>query len=130
MTFYHGSSYKNIEILEPRDLTKRNGQTTPLLYVTPDHAFACCFLFFWDDSWVRLDYIDGVHVMKISDKKRFYDCDKGGAVYVLPSSSDCKQIDDSGLEWAFDKPVKPMEIIQFDSAYKAMLDHGVKVIFT
>lgn len=126
MILYHGSSQKNLKLLEPKDLTKRAGQTKSLVYTTPNKAYASCFLFVWDDSWVHLSFKNGVHTMDIFDKQRFYETDHGGAIYVLDTDK-AFRVDEIGLEFAIEDSIVPVSEEIYSSAFVAMSDHGVVI---
>lgn len=73
-------------------------------------------------SWKDGNIADYEVIMVISDKKRFDDADKGGAVYILPSQGFGFE-EHKGLgiyEWTHKGAVTPILKIDFSSALVAM----------
>lgn len=135
---YHGSTNSNIKVFEPRNNHIRDTEEGPVVFATPSLKLASCYLFSWDDSWVHQsiswkggNIADYQVIMVISDKKRFDNADKGGAVYILPSQGFIFE-ERKGLgiyEWTNKSSVTPTIKIDFPSALVAMETLGVKVYF-
>ncbi|MFA5792177.1 MAG: hypothetical protein WC884_04055 [Candidatus Paceibacterota bacterium] len=128
--FYHGSSNKDIEELEPRQKSRRNANEGELLFASPDIACATLFLVRMYDDESRKGYDNGSYYFIISNKEKFMELDNGGTVYVLPDSNFTSDPEQWDREWATKDRVKPKNKIHFDSALRAMIDNGVKVYFT
>ncbi|HEU5114222.1 MAG TPA: hypothetical protein VFT82_00470, partial [Candidatus Paceibacterota bacterium] len=72
---YHGSSLGDIEIFEPRAKTVRDEKEGPVVFATPDKAYATLFLVESDDSWTQKVNFEGVHTIVISDRERYEKAD-------------------------------------------------------
>lgn len=134
---YHASSNRNIEEFEPRNEHTRGASEGPVVFATPNKAFATCFIVDTDDSWVNIGSFSekkGVrgplHVI-ISDQKRFENSDKGGAVYSLPADTFGYEADlgMGDMEWVSKVPVKPIDKQEFEFGLMAMKEAGVEVYF-
>ncbi|RJR26795.1 hypothetical protein C4561_03365 [candidate division WWE3 bacterium] len=128
---YHASRNRNIEVFEPRAESVRHPEEGPVVFAAEDEVYACKFLVPSDDSWAKLSRFGKVHVAVYADKARFFENDKGGAVYELPSDSfelDPK-FSGSTVEWTSKSPVKPIKKIVYESGFQAMLDNRVQVYF-
>jgi len=129
---FHGSTNKHIKSIEPRAIGTRDQSEGSVVFATPDIGFASCFLTRWNDSWIRQGSFDWYHFYIIcSDKKRFLENDKGGAIYVLPSDDFHSDLTKGmrSAEWTTNKPVKPLYKMEFDSCLEAMMSFGVQVFF-
>ncbi len=129
---YHASRSKNVTEFEPRAETVRIPEEGPLVFGTPDVAYASCFIVPTADSWTQVSVFDNsLHVMIISDQKRFKKLDKGGSIYFLPSDSfeTDPEKSPSAREWTSKNPVKPSDKKDYKSGLQAMLENGVEVYF-
>lgn len=129
---YHASSTKNREEFEPRNRTVRDPEEGPVVFATPDKAYASCFMVPGvDDSWCQISVFGDIHVMIISDEKRFKNSDKGGGIYILPSETFETDPEKSrtGREWTSKPAVKPIDKIEYKTGLEAMLENGVEVYF-
>lgn len=126
--FYHASSIKDLEELEPQPTRLLDGKEA--LFGTPDIAGATMFLTRVYDDTSKKGYADGFYYFVISDKEKFTELDKGGTVYVLPGAKFTTSEKLWGREWIAEENVKPMHKIHFDSSLRAMIENGVKVYFT
>ena len=129
---FHGSPNKEIKVFEPRETkTSKNFPDGPLVFASTSIQFASCFMIEWNDSWchqIRFDL--GPTTLVLKDKERFLKADKGGAIYVLPSNNFYTRFYGWDTpEWGSKKEVKPLHKIEFDSAYKAMMELGVQIFF-
>lgn len=133
---YHASNNPNIEVFEPRVESVRDKDEGPMVFATPDKAFATCFIVPTSGSWVKIGRFSepgrvGPWHVVISDKTRFSELDKGGAIYEL--SSDGFSTDPNkgvgASEWVSPSAVKPITHEQVQSGLQAMLDAGVQVYF-
>lgn len=127
--FYHGSPNRNLEELEPRPVGFLEGKQERL-FACPDIAGATLFLTRIYDDLSKKGYNNGSYIFVIGDKDKFLELDKGGTVYVLPSTTFTTDERFSGREWSTTEKLKPIHKIHFDSSLKAMIDFGVKVYFT
>lgn len=84
-----------------------------------------------DDSWGNSGMHNGIPYMIISDRERFEDLDRGGAIYHLPgetfSTDPSRGLGE--IEWTSPESVEPAHREDHDSALEAMLNHGVQVYF-
>ncbi len=133
---YHSSAHRDIESLEPRAESIRDPQEGPVVFATPDKAYAAMFIVPAGDSWTargRFSTEDdhGPWHMVINGRERFSEADKGGAIYSLPVDqfkSDLHR-NMAGTEWASATPVKPTTKEEYNSGLVAMKALGVKVYF-
>lgn len=129
---FHGSPNRNITTFEPRAIGTRDPSEGPVVFATPHIGFAAAFLIRWNDSWVRQGSFDWGHYHFIcSDKERFLKTDKGGAIYILPSDNFRSNLKKGmrSAEWTTDKPVEPLQKLEFDSCLEAMMSFGIQVFF-
>lgn len=129
---YHASDNKNIDELEPRNEKVRDPKEGPVIFATPDLAFASAFLMKeLDDGWSHKGNINGISYVVINDRELFNKLDKGGAVYKLSSDSFSCDYNKSmsGFEWTAKENVKPIDKTDYDSALEAMLNNGLQVYF-
>lgn len=130
-TLYHASRNKNLKFLKPENKTKRDEAEGKVVFATPSKALASCFLVASDDSWTNIGEYNRKIYMIISDKKRFFDLDKGGVIYSV-SSKEFTYDKDKGmqeLEWTCKNKVKILDKEIFESGLVAMKKLGVKVCF-
>ena len=128
---YHASSNREIEKFEPRAESFRDANEGPAVFATPDKAYASMFLVQVDDSWTQIATFEGISCIVISDKKRFEELDKGGAIYSLSSETfetDPKK-SKTGREWTSTKTISPNEKTIYESGLGAMVENGVQVYF-
>lgn len=130
---YHASPNRNITAFEPRMESVRDPIEGPVVFATPDKAYASMFLVESDDSWT----IKGKYgreqpwVAIISDEPRFRAADRGGALYELPTKSfhSDPQRNMADIEWTSKENIVPVNKEDFDSALEAMETAGVEVYF-
>ncbi|MCP3659041.1 MAG: hypothetical protein GY830_01465 [Bacteroidetes bacterium] len=129
---FHASNNRNIKVLEPRNIKKRNKNEGPVIFATANLDLATIFLSQFGDRYAKSGSYDWKNFHYIhKDKEEFLKKDKGGAIYIVPSDS-FHSIPEKGLgrhEWVSKKKVKPLYKIEFDSALEAMIDLGIQVFF-
>jgi hypothetical protein len=133
---YHASRETDIEEFEPRNDKTRDPLDGPVVFATPDKAYATCFLVPTDDSWVSIgrwadDGAPGPWTVIVSDRQRFEGLDRGGVIYSLPSRSFSYHPERNmgETEWTSSVPVRPIAREQFESGLQAMKAAGVRVYF-
>ena len=130
---YHASSSSDTTELKPRNEKIRNPAEGPVVFATPDKAYASCFLVPSDGSWVAIGrYSDDEpwHAV-VADEQRFRSLDRGGAIYCLPSGSFDHNPDANmgEIEWTSKEPVRPINKELIGSGLEAMIKLGVQVYF-
>lgn len=128
---YHASSNRSVEIFEPRAESFRDADEGSVVFATPDKAYASMFIVPVDDSWTQIATLDNINCIVISDKNRFQQLDKGGAIYSLPTTTfetDPKK-SKTGHEWTSTKTLSPREKTVYESGLEAMIENGVQVYF-
>jgi hypothetical protein len=133
---YHGSANRQISEFKPTAKYVRDRAEGPVIFATPEFAFATCFLVETNDSWVNIGRFsengtnDPLHVI-ISSRERFVELDHGGAVYSLPPDSFTydKNLGMGDTEWISKVSVKPTGKQEYRSGLRAMIDAGVRVYF-
>jgi hypothetical protein len=133
---YHASRSTEIEEFEPRAESVRDKEEGPMVFASPDKAFATCFLVPTDDSWAKIGRYSehgkrGPWHVVVSDRERFEALDHGGAIYALPSESFSTD-PDKGVgvtEWTSPVAVRPIAKEIIPSGLQAMLEAGVQVYF-
>ncbi len=128
---YHASADRTIERFEPRADSVRDRAEGPQVFAAPDKATASMFIVPTDDRWVRKGAFDGVPYMVISDKQKFTELDKGGAIYHLPNGTFQTNPNKGmgSLEWTSAEPVEPLAKEEYESGLETMLENGVQVYF-
>ena len=133
---YHASSSKDIEEFKPRAESVRDPNEGPVVFATPDIAYASCFIVPSTDAWSQKSVFitesgESMHVVIIGDKERFQKIDKGGAIYFLPSDKFETDLEKNmkDREWISRKPVKPSGKTEYRTGLQAMLENGVQVYF-
>lgn len=126
---YHGSAHKNIKELEPRNKSVRDPNEGPVVFATPELALAAIFM---TKKVVESGKFDDIpYAIIIDQKESFIKNNKGGHIYIVPSSS--FQNDPSkGLgeyEWVSKEKVEPLQKIEYLSSLDAMIENGVQVYF-
>lgn len=128
---YHGSPFKNLNIIKPMAITIRDSKEGPLIFATPDKAYASTFIVSRDDSWTVSGQYQGRYFIIISDEKRYRELDKGGAIYSVKvdgfSTDPTKGI--KNKEWFSYTPVKPINVETYPSGLKAMKQLGITMYF-
>jgi hypothetical protein len=136
---YHASQNREIEEFEPHKETYRDPNEGPVIFATPDKAYASCFLVpKATDSWCQKSIFtnpeDGksIYVMIISDKDRYIKSDRCGAIYSLPNDTFETDLTKSmkSREWTSRETVKPNGKTEYESGLEAMLENKVQVYFT
>ncbi|MGI6423525.1 MAG: hypothetical protein ACOX0X_02845 [Candidatus Dojkabacteria bacterium] len=133
-TLYHASSNKNIEILEPKADSIRDPNEGPVVFASHDKVFVTCFLVPTNDNWTKISRYRShkhptIHVMSISDEKRFKELDKGGAIYHMSSKGFYLDKSKSDIEWTSKVSVRPFKKELYNSGLNAMIENGVIVYF-
>lgn len=128
---YHASPLSELEELTPQSKTIRDPEEGPVVFATPDLAYATMFLVPTDDSWVIIGVHNNLYYIAISDRETFLKLDKGGAIYSLPVDNFYCDLAKSGREkeWVCKASVKPLNKTTVTSALYAMMEHGVQVFF-
>lgn len=131
---YHASPHKRISVIEARNKTVRNLDEGPVVFATPYIDYASCFIVNTDDNWTRISkfgQLGNFWNIIISDKQRFINLDKGGAIYELPPDTFYRDKTKGTIEseWVSKIPVKPIKKRIYESGLKAMLINGVHVFF-
>jgi hypothetical protein len=133
---YHASWNSTIYEFDPRQESIRDPDEGPVVFATPDKAYASCFMVPSDDSWVKVGQysVNDPHEpwkIIISDEDRFRELDNGGVIYHLPSKSfTCHAERNSGeLEWTSTQKVKPVTKEFYKSGLEAMQKLGVTSYF-
>jgi len=128
---YSASQNRNINIFEPKAITFRDPNEGPVVFATPDKAYASMFIVPSDDSWTNKGQYQGQYYQIISDKNRYKNLDKGGAIYTF-KSDDFETDLTKGIknkEWISKKPVKPINKEIYESGLEAMKQLGVRIFF-
>ncbi|HUW21431.1 MAG TPA: hypothetical protein VMW41_02060 [Candidatus Bathyarchaeia archaeon] len=128
---YHASQNRNIKILKPRAKSIRSSDEGPVVFASPDKAYASMFLVPSDDCWTSKGQFDGWYYQAISEEERYRKLDKGGAIYTFKSNT-FKSDPTRGMrekEWISKEPVKPVKKEIYESGLDAMMQLGVKVVF-
>jgi hypothetical protein len=135
-TLYHASAQRDIAIFEPRAESVRDVEEGPVVFATPDKAYASLFITPTDDSWTMKGRFssDGIVTpwhMVISDRKRFLELDKGGAIYSLSANSfnSDPQKNLPGIEYTSIDSVVPNSVEGYTSSLEAMIGLGVSIYF-
>jgi hypothetical protein len=133
---YHSSWNTEIKQFEPRNEKVRDPLEGPVIFATPDKAYASCFLVPSDDSWVKIgrystNGIPGSWKVVVSDEDRFKQLDKGGAIYHLPSKpfKFHPERNMAEIEWTSTQAVEPTDKEEYGSGLQAMQRQGVDVYF-
>jgi hypothetical protein len=82
---YSASQDRNIDTFKPRVITFRDLDEGPVVFATPDKAYASMFIVRSNDSWTNKGQYQGQYYQVISDEKRYKNLDKGGAIYTFKS---------------------------------------------
>lgn len=133
---YHASPTPNIEEFEPRREGYRDPTEGPVVFATPDKAYATLFLVNSNDSWTSKGRfseagINGPWHIIISDRERFEAADKGGSIYTFDPkdfSFDLHRNMGSN-EWTSQTPVRPTGEEDYPSGVEAMKSAGVELYF-
>jgi hypothetical protein len=130
---YLSAQAPNIQELLPMRGNIRDENEGPVIFATPDKAYASTFLVKeHGDHWMQIGFYGDIPVVIInSDREEFIKNDNGGVMYTV--SSDSFDFDPSkGMgekEWTSNKPVKPLSEIRCSSALDEMIKNGVQVYF-
>lgn len=129
---YHASPNRDVAEFESRAETTRDPNEGPVVFATPDKAFASCFIVPTDDRWTDISVFENdICAMVIGDKKRFEEADKGGSIYSLSSDTFNTDLGQSmqQREWISKEPVRPIDKSDYKTGLQAMIENGVKVYF-
>ena len=127
---FHGTSSKNLEVLEPKAITMRNKKDGPVVFGTHDEVFASIFMVQMNDSWTDSGHLNDIPYLLIADKQRFLGLDSGGAIYQMPSDTFVNPKFDKGeKEWASKVSVTPIGKTEYENALDTMIELGVQVYF-
>jgi len=131
---YHASPNQDIEVFEPRRERFRDANEGPVVFATPDKAYATMFLVKSNDSWVvqgRFSEagINGPWHIIISDRERFEQADIGGSIYEFdPGGFEYEPDKNMGsTEWTSKESVTPYRKVDYPSVLQAMIKAGVQV---
>jgi hypothetical protein len=137
---FHASSNRDLSILEPRNESVRDPEEGPVVFATPDPAYASCFIVNTDDSWTNISQWSnnpdkqGPWVVVVADRNRFLEADRGGVLYELPNETFVTDPDKGtgSSEWVSNVAVVPIpgKSVLYESGLEAMLEHGVQVFFS
>lgn len=126
--FYHASTNKDIQEVEPRRRSYRDSNEGPVVFAAPDKALASIFLLPARYS----GKFNGIPYAVITDPREdFLNKDKGGRIYTLPGDTFGND-PAKGLgteEWTSKERIKPTESVEYESALDAALEQGVQVYF-
>ncbi len=130
---FHGSSNKEIEVLQPRAEHVRDKEEGAVVFATPNIDVASMWLMSKQPGKVIKGNFNGksFHFVYNGSKADFMRQDNGGAIYCL-SSDGFYFTPSKGMgpnEWVSRETAKPLHIFYFDSALEAMVDFGVQVYF-
>lgn len=129
---YHATIGADIEEFEPRQESTRDPKEEPVIFATPDKAYAAQFLVPGDDrNSIRGYYSDIPTIVICSSRENFEKNDSGGIVYELPSDTfdfDPKQRMGK-REWTSRVPVKPTGKTTYESTVDALIENGTQVYF-
>jgi hypothetical protein len=127
--FYHGSPHRGIGTLEPRSHKVRDPAEGPVVFASPELAFAIMFM---APHSVGSGAFDGAPYLAIlADRDEFIKNDRGGHVYVVPGKT-FENDPHKGMgekEWTSKVPVKPLHIIEYPSTLDAAIENGIQVYF-
>jgi hypothetical protein len=131
---FRGTRKQGIEEFDPKNNKKfRDKNEGPVVFATPDKAFASMFLVpEADDSWTIKGRLNGNWYTVIADREMYEQLDKGGSIYEIDDLDDFYCDEQKGMgkcEWVNKEKIKPAKEEQFDSALDAMLRAGVQVYF-
>jgi len=128
---YSASQNRNIDIFEPRARSIRDPNEGPVIFATPDKAYASMFIVPSNDSWTNKGRCQDQYYQVISDEKRYKKLDKGGAIYTFKSDDFETDLTKSmkNKEWISKKPVKPINKEIYESGIEAMKQLGVRIFF-
>lgn len=126
---YHASPYKNLKLISPRNKTVRDPNEGPVIFATPDIAYASMFLGCHDDSWTRCGLFNNTHYFVTKDRKRFTNADNGGSIYDLPIDTFSCNLTMGGREkeWTSKVNVKPIGQTKYRSWFNTMINFWVQV---
>lgn len=133
VTLFHASQKTDIQRFDPRAERVRDPEEGPVVFATPDRAYASCFIVPTDDSLTQISrYGEGENwKVIVRDRAMFESLDRGGAIYALPSTNFYTDPDKNmaGTEWVSKEAVTPSDVEVFESGLVAMQRAGVDVYF-
>ncbi len=127
---YHASQNRNLEVLEPRAESIRHPDEGPVVFATTEKPYQ--FLVPSGDDWTKKVKFNEVSVHIISDRKRYEEADKGGAIYYLDPttfSNEYPKYGGSRGEWTSKVAIKPFKKEEYESGLQAQLENGVQIFF-
>jgi hypothetical protein len=130
---FHASDRRDISIFEPHNDSVRDAKEGPVVFATPDQAYAAMFIVEADDSWTqrgRFSRQESWHMI-IASRERYMLADKGGAIYRLSAESFSSDPTRNlyGTEWTSQAAVRPLDKEVFEAGLAAMRQYGVQVLF-
>lgn len=129
---YHASEQQGVEEFEPRSESVRDPNEGPVVFATPDRAYALQFLVPGDNRDSKRGYYNGIPTIVIRGSlDDFVQRDKGGYLYQLPSETfDFDPTKPMGnREWTSRASVKPIQSEHCPSTIDALIEAGVQVYF-
>lgn len=129
---FHASQERDLAMILPSSLRKRDEDEGDIISATPSKAFAAAFLFpYGKDVCLSGCFGDMVYFVYKGTKKEFMNLDKGGVIYEVSSDKfKCDPKFGLGLqEWVSDKPVAPLKSVVVDSMLEEMIQQYVQVFF-
>ena len=126
---YHASANRDIEIFKPRAESVRDEDEGPVVFATPDKAYAAMFIVSTDDKWTSKSRNNGSYTCVIGNIDRYRSSDNGGAIYEMASDK-YVTTPDKGMgskEWISKEPVTPERADIYESGLEAMIELGVNV---
>lgn len=130
---YHGSPRTALTVIEPRRGTRPASRPdVPVVYASPDPAYAACFLAASDDSWLEIGrtVCDGEADpwrVVLLDRSRARDLERPCALYRLPADGFAPAVD-SNPEWVSAGAAVPVGRVVCRSAVALMRALGVVVV--
>ncbi len=133
---YHASPNRGITVFHPKKESFREANEGPVVFATPDKAYAMIFLIKTDNAWTTIGRfseagVPGPWHIIISDRDRFEKADVGGTLYEFDPKdfSYDKKRNMGNIEWTSQNPVKPIRKEDYPSGLEAMKSAGINVYF-
>jgi len=134
---YHASSRRDLKVIKPSNITVRDPKEGKVVFATNNISYASCFIVPVDDMWAQIHHftrsedsrkIETV-VFICSDKQRFLNLDKGGAIYKVPCELFENDPQEHSLEWAYKSSVEIIGKKVYRSGLEAMISNDVQLYF-